>query len=373
MEKTKSDKRANPYQAMPGRSFWAQAVGRRDAMLIDDLWTPKWPIRPGDRVATFGSCFAQHFGRALARRRYGWTNFEPAPEGLGEAGIETYNYNVFSARTGNIYTTNMLAQWCDWATGKTQPPEEIWQQDGRYFDPFRPAIEPGGFDSADEVRGSRALTIRAFREAMTRSDVFVFTLGLTESWRHRSAGHEYSVCPGTAAGTFDPQIHEFANLSYPEILDRLDAALACLVAVNPQVRVLLTVSPVPLTATATGEHVLVATTHSKSVLRAVAGAMAARHDFVDYFPSYEIITAPAFGGRFFAENKRNVTSEGVGHVMKQFFRAQDARFGDLGGAGESGAATGAVAPGAARGDGEAPGQDDLVCEEALLAAFAPKV
>ena len=39
---------------------------------------------------------------------------------------------------------------------------------------------------------------------------------------------------------------------------------------NPKARLVLTVSPVPLAATASGSHVLPATIYSKSVLRAAA-------------------------------------------------------------------------------------------------------
>ena len=56
---------------------------------------------------------------------------------------------------------------------------------------------------------------------------------------------------------------------------------------------------------------LVATTQSKSVLRAVAGSLQDQFRFVDYFPSYEIITAPPFQGKFYEKNQRSVTPEGV--------------------------------------------------------------
>lgn len=358
-----------PYDALGVRSFWSPAVGKRDALDIDDLWVPKWPVGPGDRVVTFGSCFAQHFGRALLERGYGWTNMEPGPVGLGPEAIQKFNYNVFSARTGNIYTTNILRQWCDWATGRSAPPDEIWEAEGRYYDPFRPAIEPNGFGSALEMRESRELTIEAFGAAMRQADVLVFTLGLTESWRAAGQSHEYAICPGTAAGSFDPARHVFVNETYAGISAALRDALATLRAVNPGLRVLLTVSPVPLTATASDNHVLVATTYSKSVLRAVAGDVAADAPMVDYFPSYEIITAPAYGGRFFAANKRSVLPDGVAHVMEQFFQGQMARFGAPDEAEEAGAAA------LPEGDGESDAQegDDLVCEEALLAAFGPRV
>ena len=53
---------------------------------------------------------------------------------------------------------------------------------------------------------------------------------------------------------------------------------------------ILTVSPVPLVATAAGKHVLVATTYSKSVLRVACEEVCQKAADVMYFPSYEIIT-----------------------------------------------------------------------------------
>ena len=89
---------------------------------------------------------------------------------------------------------------------------------------------------------------------------------------------------------------------------------------NPEIKILLTVSPVPLTATATGHHVLLATQYSKSVLRAVAGDLSEMAKDIDYFPSYEIIAAPPTRAQFFAPNMRSVAPEGVALVMEHFFR-----------------------------------------------------
>lgn len=356
-----------PYDLLPARNFWSPAVGKRAALDIDDLWVPKWPVVPSDKVVTFGSCFAQHFGRALKERGYGWTNMEPGPAGLSPEAVEKFNYNVFSARTGNIYTTNLLRQWCDWATGRAAPPDEAWEIEGRHYDPFRPAIEPKGFMSEREMRESRELAIEAFAAAMRGADIFVFTLGLTESWRNADQAHEYAICPGTVAGRFDPERHIFVNETYPGIRAALEQALAALREVNPGLRVLLTVSPVPLTATATDQHVMVATTYSKSTLRAVAGDIAAGDENVDYFPSYEIITAPAYGGRFFASNKRSVLPEGVAHVMEHFFKGQVAKYGVPDSLPE------APQPLTDEEDEQEQAGDGLVCEEALLAAFGPRV
>ena len=78
-------------------------------------------------------------------------------------------------------------------------------------------------------------------------------------------------------------------------------------------------SPVPLVATAEPDaHVLSATTYSKSVLRVAAETLRRAQPNVHYFPSYEIITGAFNRGRYFARDLRNVTEDGVRHVMRLF-------------------------------------------------------
>ena len=118
----------------------------------------------------------------------------------------------------------MLLQWVRWGLGLDSPPEMVWEKDGRFHDPFRPTIEPDGFASPAEVAASRALTMESFGAALRTARVFIFTLGLTESWQDR-AGFEYAICPGTVAGAFDGSVHLFLSQDYDFILDRLTQAI----------------------------------------------------------------------------------------------------------------------------------------------------
>ena len=61
-----------------------------------------------------------------------------------------------------------------------------------------------------------------------------------------------------------------------------------------------------------------ATTYSKSVLRVVANEVSREFDFVDYFPSYEIIVGHYNKGVYFDDDLRSVNHKGVGHVMSLF-------------------------------------------------------
>ena len=351
----------HPYSDLPPTAYWRTAVSNLNLLETNGLWSRKIALSAEDKVVTFGSCFAQHISRALVSNGFSWLDAEPGPRALSKKLAADYNYGIFSARTGNIYTAKALLQWLEWAFGVTEEPNEIWEKNGRFFDPFRPAIEPDGFVDAEELRMSRRQTLKALRTCVTESDVFVFTLGLTEAWENSAGGgYTYATCPGTNAGSFDDTCHEFRNYDYASVHEHLSKAVDLMRSHNPDLRVLLTVSPVPLTATAAGKHVVVSTTYSKSVLRAVAGAFSDARDYVDYFPSYEIITAPCFRGTFYAPNDRNVSPKGVAFVMEHFMA-------ELSPPARKTASQESVPTEAP----EVSNADDLRCEEEILEAFAP--
>jgi hypothetical protein len=312
---------APPYKSQPPLAYWEAAVSRRHPLELSDIYSKKFEVA-GKRLATAGSCFAQHIGRALKARGYSFLDEEPAPEIFPAALHSAYGYGLYSARYGNIYTVRQLLQLLRRSLGEFTPAENHWSKGDGYVDPFRPTIEPQPYVSVEEVAEQRARHLESVRRVFERCEVFIFTMGLTEAWEHAADGAAYPVVPGTrAGGTFDAAKYRFHNFNYPEIMADLESFHSRLREINPEVRLMLTVSPVPLVATATAGHVLAATMYSKSVLRAVAGDFAAGHPSVDYFPSYEIIASPAARGLFFMADGRTVSRAGVEYVMSHFFQA----------------------------------------------------
>lgn len=359
----------NPYAGLPPRAFWRPAVAERDALAIDELWQPRFPIAPTDPIATAGSCFARHIGRALQAQGHRWVDAEPAPRSLTPAQAQAHGYGLFSCRVGNVYTVAQLRQWLEWSHGVRPVDPELWRDEGRVQDPFRPGVEPGGYASDREAAVLRATTLRALRTALSQAQVFIFTLGLVEGWTHRHTGSVYPVCPGVAGGRFDPDLHVWRRWRHAEIAADLQACLRLLHTHHPSLRVVLTVSPVPLTATMSGEHVLVATQAAKATLRSVAAEAVADDPLVDYFPSYEIIASHPYRGRFFEANGRSVSPDGVAHVMRQFFaglrgtRAVPAALD---------APTAASKASDAASEPATEADADEHCDEALLDAFRPQ-
>jgi hypothetical protein len=348
---------SHPYQDLPERAFWKTAVSNRNAMQIADIYTPRFRIGKRDRIATAGSCFAQHIGRQFKSRGYNFVDTEPAPRLLASEDRASFGYELYSARYGNVYSARQLLQLYQRALGEFEPVDEYWEEGGRFFDPYRPNIEPDGFGSLEELRGAREAHLRAVRRIPSESDIFVFTFGLTESWINRQDGAAYPLCPGTARGTFDPTRHEFVNFNWPEVMFDFERVMELVRGINPEIKFLLTVSPVPLTATASGNHVLPATIASKSTLRSVCAELYDRDPNVDYFPSYELVSAHPMRAMYFDPNLRTVAGEGVSFVMEQFFSAHSA-----------------VGPAAPSPHDEGPENiyedDDVVCDEQILEQYA---
>jgi hypothetical protein len=312
--------RSHPYVGLPGGAYWTRGVARQGAGELDPVLDTPFVIGANEKVATAGSCFAQHIGRYLRADGRNYLETEPAHPLLTAPARMACNYGVYTARYGNIYTARQLRQLVERVYGRFQPQEDVWEEsDGRFIDPFRPNIQPGGFNSLREYNQDRARHFAAVRQALETLDVFVFTLGLTEAWRAKADGAVFPVCPGVAGGAFNPARHAFVNFSVEETVEDMRAFIEALRAINPRARLILTVSPVPLAATAEPRHVLTSTIYSKSALRVACETLTRGQERIAYFPAYEIV-ASGFAGDYFAPDRRSVTEAGVAHVMSVFAR-----------------------------------------------------
>ena len=310
----------SPYKNLNDHQFWRRAVSTVEPHEVDPVVSPKFSIQQSERVSTAGSCFAQHISRRLSS--IGFNYYVPeSGEDLVQEERTRQGYGMFSARYGNIYTVRQLLQLFEEAFGLRPKSEQPWaRDDGRLVDPFRPVISPAGFDTTEEIVNARAGHLEHVRRVFLDSDVFIFTLGLTESWINRISGDVFPLAPGVSGGSYDPEIYEFVNFSVMDVTSDLTSFLTQLKSVNPGVRVLLTVSPVPLIATFENRHVLVSTTYSKSVLRVATETVLRKFDWVDYFPSYEIITGNFNSGRYYESDLREINGMGVSHAMRCFVR-----------------------------------------------------
>ena len=307
----------NPYSEIPDYCFWSRAVSRLPIGAIDPV-TQDNIIFPEDNVATIGSCFAQHIAQHLKKCGLKYMLTENPPQNLTANEAVKSGYGMFTARFGNVYTVRQASQLFDRAYGELQPCDIFWRKGDSLVDPFRPLIEPDGFKDIESLLESRYVHFSAVRNMFEGANWLIFTLGLTESWVSKVDGSIFPLAPGISGGEYDANRYDFINFDIQETIDDLNKLIIKIRNLNKNIKIMLTVSPVPLIATYENRHVLVSTCISKSILRVAADMAVKTFDNVFYFPSYEIVTSSATSGFYYADDLRQVKEVGVKHVMRIF-------------------------------------------------------
>ena len=237
-----------------------------------------------------------------------------------------HNFGIFTARYGNIYTPRQLLQLSGAPMGSssrsTMPGRwgmgAIWILTG----PLLPPRDLAQSRSSKLIVGGISRSPRRVGEIRC---IRVY-LRLDGDVHRSHDGAVYPVCPGVAGGEFDESKHLFKNFTVHEVVaDTLEFIDLAREKKNAALKFILTVSPVPLVATAEDRSVITSTIYSKSVLRTACEEITKARPLVAYFPSFEIVTGNYTRGCYFADDLRSVNDAGVRHVMRLFMR----HFGDL--------------------------------------------
>lgn len=328
----------SPYINASDTAFWRKSINQS----IYRFDTP-FKLKSTDKIMTIGSCFARRVMAELKNRDCNVLITEDLHPGtldlipiMCEATLfpfydellnskknnlrAKYNYGIFTARYDDIYNSGQLNQLLHRALGKTYQ-ETIWQrQDGRYVDAFRPKINPEGFITQTELMADREYHLQAVKKAFLELDVLIFTFGIAETWHSKIDGAIYPIAPGVVGDTFDPNRHGLNNFRVADLIRHFNEFYQNLKEINPKAKVILTVSPTPLIATATSEHIISANMRNKSVLRAACAEIVESHNSIAYFPAYDLALSGAFlGKKNFEDDWRTPTKEFISQIMDIFF------------------------------------------------------
>ncbi|MEJ8572392.1 GSCFA domain-containing protein [Microbaculum marinum] len=242
-------------------------------------------------MATAGSDFARTIRRELISRNCNYFDAEPAPAMLPPQRHDEFGFGQFSARYGRIPTVAQLRQLAERAFGLRTFEETIWESDGRFYDVFRPVVEPNGYVSAEEVGHCRDSHLRNVRRLFEEAHVLVFALGRTEAWRSRADGLVHPMRPGTVAGTFDPETYEHVVFAADDVVADFEAFMAIVRGANPDIKFILTDSPASAVEMTDDRSGTSATNSAREVLRTAAETLRARYDCIDYLRTGEPATS----------------------------------------------------------------------------------
>jgi hypothetical protein len=283
---------------------------------------PKFSLAEAKSIFTIGSCFARNIEEELQDRGYD---------------IPTLSFAVpkeeWPARANGIlnkYTPAGIWQELDWtARVLAASPRD---QDAVLAEPLDALsddlvidLELAGLRAVSPARAlERRRQLRDLNRRIFESDLVVVTPGVCEVWWDHQRQRHVEELPPRAFVRDQSRRFEWRMMDYETAYQRLERT-ADLIRTNgkPGVKMLFTVSPVPLKVTFSGQDVLIANTQAKATLRAALGALVARFDDIDYFPSFESVTLSR-STAVWTDDLRHVSpafvSQVVGRLVEAYFR-----------------------------------------------------
>ncbi|ABV93683.1 putative GSCFA family protein [Dinoroseobacter shibae DFL 12 = DSM 16493] len=288
--------------------------------------TPSFEFSSKETVFALGSCFARNIEDALAAEGFRVLSRE---FDLGEIGASLDD----AANFFNKYTIHSMLNELRWAFDRDSFPGADMLYPLRDDDTAYRDLQLGSAKLAfprDRILAFRHRFLDAVAQ-IAEADVVVMTLGYVEGWRDTRLDLALNTAPPPALCAREPDRFAFEVLSYEDVLGGLRAFHALLTAHRTKpLKMLLTVSPVPLLSTFRDMDVLVANSYSKAVQRAAVETFVAETPGVDYFPSYECVTLSDPAAIWTEGDFRHVAPDLVTRIMSSVLTAYVPGWGDKG-------------------------------------------
>jgi len=221
-------------------------------LILGNTKPEKFAVKTEDLILTFGSCFAANLRFALRSKGFNSETID-IPEGLN---------NTFALR-----------HYFDWVVSGSE-------MSATAFDKME------GGEIRQWAQGQdRDRHLAALKDAK----LVVLTLGLAEVWEDRETKEVF--WRGVPASIYDADRHYNRVSTVQENRENLEAIVANIRAAVPGVPIFITLSPIPLQATFSGQNCIVADAASKSVLRAAISEFfeGNKTEGIRYWPSFEML------------------------------------------------------------------------------------
>lgn len=270
-------------------------------------------IRKHTPIGSAGSCFALRIAHQLQAWGYNYVIEEDdLPADFPLENLTETSFRAAPARIGTLFNVPSMRQMVERAFGLWEPERVIIETNGRIIDPFR-AVKSNYVDYAGFELDYRTHS-EALKRALLKCEVFVLTLGLTEAWQLAHSGSYTSLAPHQ----IDPALLRRKELTVEDNVTELERLFDIYKSYRPNLKMIISVSPVPLNKTfSSGQHVVAANSLSKATLRVAADIFVRNHPGeAFYFPSYETVLSGTLSP--WENDKRHVSSDAVRRVMQLF-------------------------------------------------------
>jgi GSCFA family len=232
-----------------------------------------------------GSCFAEHIGQRLSR----------------------YHFPVLVNPFGILYQPVSIAGQLERAL--QQEPyldSELFEQQGlwhhfQFHSRFSGSVQ-------EQVLAQMNEQLRLCRSSLLQSGQLIITLGTARVFKTKDNQEVVANCHKLPAGHFDRSL-----LSVADCVSVLSSAFAKIKAVNPNLNIILTVSPVRHIRDGLHENQL-----SKATLLLACADISQQLDYVHYFPSWEIMMDDLRDYRFYEADLIHPNSMAIDYIWSYF-------------------------------------------------------
>lgn len=257
-----------------------------------DIPQSEWKMEAGVKVLLVGSCFADEVGQKMVRGGFDamvnpfGTLYNPAS--IAASLLRSISEREYAAESAELIRGEMDGVWHSW-------------------------MHHSNFSSADlaELVARINRTTHEVANFLRGADVLIVTLGTAIIYRLKETGMLVANCHKQPDNLF---VRE--RLNAYDIVDQWQMLLQLLESVNPNLKVIFTVSPIRHKRD--GFHV---NQISKGILlQAVDEIVSGRgsNGQCSYFPSYEIMMDELRDYRFYADDMIHPSEKAVEYIWQRF-------------------------------------------------------
>lgn len=243
-----------------------------------------FPITHASKVVSLGSCFAQTIGSKMHAAKF------------------AVLVNPFGTLFHPLNLTDLLSQ----ALVQGQMDSlGVVEREG-IFVHYAAHSEVKGATRA-ELEGNYTRQMLILNHSLKEANHLVLTLGTAWIYQHKEFGR-VANCHKQPAALFEKKLS-----SLEEMATDLREVLEKLLQVNPNLKIILTLSPVRHTKEGVSENQL-----SKSLLRVLCAQLEQQLEAVRYFPAYEILMDELRDYRFYKSDLVHPSEEAENYIWEKW-------------------------------------------------------
>jgi hypothetical protein len=268
----------------------------------------KFEINKNEKFFTIGSCFARNIQKTLIKL------------GLNviDAEIDTLKG---SDNIVNKYTPCSIRQDLELILTNAKNDISIYEDlDGYFYNLSFGGVSSLKKDQLDSVRHKTNLFYKNLKK-IVEADVVIITLGLIETWFDIKRSFYLNIAPTKSIIKKNPNTFELHVLDYVNVLENLQKIVSHVKSLcKKNVKIIFTVSPVPLHATFRDQDCIQANIYSKAVLRSAVEEIFNKDKNIAYFPSFETVIMTSGERVWIKEDYRHVNQVLVDSIMLKFIK-----------------------------------------------------